>query len=853
MEEFLLFDLKGKGMDKLFIIDGNSLVFRAFYALPPMYNSERMPTNATFGFFKMLLNIITKHNPKYLAVAFDAGKHTFRHDVYAEYKGTRKPMPDELRAQLPIIKNLLKDMNITTIEMADIEADDIIGSLSKKFNVDKVLISGDRDLLQLINPNVRVWLTQKGLTEIADLDEEELKNKFGILPYQVIEMKSIMGDSSDNIPGIKGIGEKTALKLISQYNDLDGIYNNIDSVTGKTQTLLKEQKDLAYISKFLATIKTDCELNYNLDDFAYDFPFNQEVRNEFKTLEFKAITEKDEYFKQDEQQSIILNEFSHQDTNTNDEKIDILKNLLQQDEVAVNFDEVGVCFAVGETEYQFLNLDLGNEDIFGLVKKLLEVDNVKKIVYDAKSFMHLIDDFDLKLNNFYDVSLAFYLLGFNEKETALNSLIDKYNFPKQCLSVALLRLKDISLKELESKNMTDLYFNLEYKLVKVLYDMEIAGIKVDEDTIKTLSNKYSTEIKLLNQEIYSLAGGEFNINSPKQMHEVLFDKLKLQYKGKKGTSIEVLEAIQDQHPIIEKIIRHRKVSKICSTYLDGLLPYIKNGKLHTTFIQTAVATGRLSSREPNLQNIPVRSEEGRELRKLFTSSHTDGVIISADYSQIELRLLAHFSKDENLINAFKEGKDIHATTASRVFGVALEDVTREMRSMAKAVNFGIIYGISEFGLSKNVHMTPKEAREFIAKYFELYPLVKQYMDGSVNIAKQKGYATTLLGRVRYIPELNSSTYVLRQFGERVAMNMPLQGTASDIIKMAMINVQNKMQQQNLKSKLILQIHDELIVDAANDEIEIVKNILKQEMESVVKLEVPLIVDVNVGKSWFEAK
>ena len=840
-------------MDKLFIIDGNSLVFRAFYALPPMYNSDRLPTNAVFGFCKMLVNIITKNNPKYIAVAFDAGKHTFRHDIYSDYKGTRKPMPDELRVQLPIIKNLLNAMNITYIEIPDIEADDIIGTLSKKFDIDDILISGDRDLLQLIRPGCRVWLTQKGLTEIADLDEAGLKEKFGIEPYQVIEMKAIMGDSSDNIPGVKGIGEKTAHSLIEEFGNLDNVYNNIDNVPCRVRNLLVAQKDIAYISKTLATIKTDCEIDYQLEDFRYDFPFNQDVRAMFRTLGFRTALDKDEYFSAEVPTNSNHANFTHEQVNDNNEKLGILKILSAQPSVAVNFDEAGVCFGIDEKEYQFLNLDLGNADIYNAIKNIIQNTNIEKIVYDAKALMHQLAQLDIKLNNFYDVSLAYYVLGINDKDLSLNALISKNNLSPDCLAASLFKLKGHSLQELTDKNMTSLYFDLELKLVKVLYEMELAGIKVDEDTIKQLSQKYMNEVTSLTKDIYDLAGGEFNINSPKQMHELLFDKLKLQYNGKKSTSIDVLEAIQDQHPIIEKIIRYRKVSKIHSTYLEGILPYIKNGKLHTTFIQTITSTGRLSSREPNLQNIPVRSDEGKELRKLFTSSFDDGVIVSADYSQIELRLLAHFSGDDNLIKAFGRGEDIHASTASRVFGVPLNEVTANMRTMAKAVNFGIIYGISEFGLSKNINTSAKEARQFIAKYFELYPKVKSYMDENVSFAKNNGFATTLLGRIRYIPELTSSNYTLRQFGERVAMNMPLQGTASDIIKMAMINVQNQIKANNLKSKLILQIHDELIVDTSKDEVDIVSTILKQEMESVAKLSVPLTVDVNVGKSWFEAK
>lgn len=838
-------------MDKLFIIDGNSLVFRAFYGLPPLYNSQGTPCGAVFGFIKMLINVISKNTPKYLAVAFDAGKHNFRHEIFPDYKGTRKPMPDELRSQLPILKDLLKQMNITTIEIPEIEADDIIGSLSKKYDIDKVLISGDRDLLQLINSHCRVWLTQKGLSDIADLDEKGLKEKYGVEPYQVVEMKAIMGDASDNIPGVKGIGEKTALKFIQEYKNLDNIYANIDKIGGKIHNLLLEQKDVAYISKTLATIKTDCELDYKLEDFRYDFPFNQNVRQIFNTLEFETLYKKEEYFTSENFSH--NNDYIHKEMESVEEKISVLENLLHCQEIGVYFDDNGMCFACGEEEYQFLNLEFSNEKIYSLIKQILGKKNIEKIVFDAKVLMHKLAEYEIELNNFYDVSIAYYLLGLNEKEIEVKKLIDKNNFSNNCVAISLCKLKEDSLNKLKQMNMQELYYNLELKLVKVLYAMEVEGIKVDRDAIKQLGQKYSDEQKLLTSQIYELAGQEFNINSPKQLQEVLFENLKLQYKGKKGTSVEVLETIQEQHPVIEKILRYRKVAKICSTYLDGLLPYIKDGKIHTTFLQTSTATGRLSSREPNLQNIPVRDDEGKELRKLFTSSFENGVIVSADYNQIELRLLAHFSKDQNLINCFNEGQDVHASTASRVFNVPLKDVTPRMRSMAKSVNFGIIYGISEYGLSRNVHITPKEAKEFIAKYFELYPTIKTYMDNNVAFAKENGYASTLLGRIRYIPEINSNNYTLRQFGERVAMNMPLQGTASDIIKMAMINIQNEMIANNLKSKLILQIHDELIVDTSEDEVDIVSKILKQEMENVVKLDIPLTVSVSSGKSWFDAK
>ena len=839
-------------MDKLFIVDGNSLAFRAFYGLPSLHNSEGVPCNAVFGFFKMLLGVITKNSPKYLAVAFDAGKHNFRHNIFADYKGTRRPTPDELRSQLPIIKDLLKQMNITTIEIPEIEADDIIGCLSRKFDIDTVLISGDRDLLQLINSHCRVWLTQKGLSEIADLGVPELKEKYGITPEQVVEMKSIMGDASDNIPGVKGIGEKTALSLIEKYNDLDGIYENLENLTPKLQKLLTENRDTAYMSKQLATIKTDFNIDVELQDLTYDFPFSQEVRKSFVWLEFNIIVKKD-YFRKEEQSVEINKECNKVVLQTAEEKIEFLKKVLNLKEVSFVFDDAGFCFGTANEEYQFLNFDLADSEMLKVFKQIMESESVEKIVCDAKSIMHILEGYQVELKHFYDVTLAYYLLGLAEKDLNAKLLAAKNGFSDKYLAVAVFNLKNISLEKLKNVGMIDLYYNLELKLVDVLFKMEQAGIKVDADAIKTLSEKYGNEINNLTNDIYNLAGGEFNINSPKQIQEVLFDKLKLEYSGKKGTSVEILEAIQNQHPVVEKILRYRKVSKIYSTYLEGLYGYIKNGKIHTTFIQTTTSTGRLSSREPNLQNIPVRDDEGRELRKLFTSSFENGIIVSADYNQIELRLLAHFSQDENLLNCFKNGVDVHASTASRVFNIPLDEVTSQQRSMAKSVNFGIIYGISDYGLAQNVHISPKEAKEFINKYFQLYPTIKSYMDENVRLAKERGYATTLLGRIRYIPELNSATYMVRMFGERVAMNMPLQGSASDIIKMAMVNVQNRMDREGLQSKLILQIHDELIVDTKLEEKEKVEKILKEEMENVVQLNVPLTVGVGSGKSWFDAK
>lgn len=839
-------------MDKLFIVDGNSLAFRAFYGLPPLHNSGGVPCNAVFGFMKMLINIITKNSPKYLVVAFDAGKHNFRHDIYADYKGTRKPTPEDLRSQMPIIKDILKQMNITTVEIPEIEADDIIGCLSKKFDIDSVLVSGDRDLLQLISPRCRVWLTQKGLTEIADLGVGELKAKYGITPAQVIEMKSIVGDTSDNIPGIKGMGEKTALGLLEKYNDLDGVYANLENLTPRIKNVLIENKQVAYISRRLATIKTDCDIPLELNDLTYDFPFSWEVRKTFIWLEFNNIVKNESYFSKEEIPSVEDN-FTKVVLQTTEEKLSCLSRVLDLKQVSFVFNDKGFAFGEQGCEYQFLLFDLLDENLLKGFKRIMESENVEKIVCDAKSLMHILDGYDVKLNNFYDVAIAYYLLGVAERDLNAKSLIEKQGYTDDFIACGMYNLKERSLAQLDKMGMTDLYYNLELKLVRVLFNMEQAGIKVDETAIRQLSERYGNEMLALTKEIYELAGQEFNINSPKQMQEILFEKLKLEFKGKKSTSVEVLEAIENQHPVVSKILRYRKVSKIYSTYLEGLSVYIKDGKIHTTFIQTTTATGRLSSREPNLQNIPVRDDEGRELRKLFASSFENGVIVSADYSQIELRLLAHFSRDKILVDCFKHNQDIHTATASRIFNLPIEQVTSQQRALAKSVNFGIIYGISDYGLSQNVHISKKDAKQFIEKYFELYPTIKAYMDSNVQFAKEKGFATTLFGRIRQIPELNASNYAVRSFGERVAMNMPLQGSASDVIKKAMVNVQNRMERENLNSKLILQIHDELIVDAIKEEKEIVEKLLVEEMEHAVELIVPLTVGVGSGKSWFDAK
>lgn len=848
--------------EKFVVVDGNSLVFRAFYGLPPLYNKDKEPCNAIFGFFKMLINIIQKIEPKYMVVAFDAGKHTFRHNIYPDYKGTRGPTPDDLRAQLNPIKSILNEMNIKTIEIPEIEADDIIGSVARKFSdCDITLVSGDRDLFQLINENTKLMLSVKGISETLDLDIPLLKEKYGVRPDQVVDMKAIMGDSSDNIPGVKGVGPKTALKLIEDYNDIDNIYNNIDNISGKLHDMLIEQKEMVYISKQLATIKTDVELDVEKEDCLFDFPFNREVYNIFARYEFKTIVQKSNLFNLDEQIELNNTEFNEMVIETFDQFEELANKIKQSKEFSLYLGQQNFNICTNQTEYLISNFVCAFPEFYMQLSNLLEDSSILKVIYDVKAYKHYFDknisllcNKKVNINNYFDLSLAVYLI--NEGESALdyekymltNGLNSKYS------ACNLIEEKNKLIKKLEERNQLDLYYNIELKLVEVLYEMEVAGIKIDVEVIQTLQKKYKQEEIELEKEILSLAGHDFNLKSPKQLQAVLFDELKLEYKGKKSTNVDVLEAIESQHKIVTLILRYRKITKISSTYLEGMMPFITDDNMiHTTFIQSFTSTGRLSSRDPNLQNIPVRDDESKILRSLFKSRFENGNIMSADYNQIELRLMAILSKDKNLLNDFNNEIDVHSMTASKIFNISPSEVTSQNRRVAKAVNFGIIYGISEYGLSKNINVTPKEAKEFIEKYFMLYPDVKEFMNSSVEFAKLNGYSKTLFNRTRHIPELNSTNYMTRQFGERVALNMPLQGTASDIIKMAMIKVQNKLKELNVKSKLILQIHDELLVDVYPGEEQLIESILKESMTSVANFDLPLEVAISYGKTWFDTK
>ena len=829
--------------DKFLIVDGNSLAYRAYYAMPFLTSPEGTNTGAVFGFFNMLLKAIEDNTPNYIAVAFDFSKHTFRTEIFKDYKGTRQETPPELREQFPIIKELLKKLKIAVFEMENIEADDIIGTLAKSSKTTKNLIlSGDRDLLQLIDTNTEVLLTKHGTTSTKSMTLESLKEEMHITPSQVVDLKALMGDNSDNIPGVKGVGPKTAQDLIEAYGTLENVYKHIDELKGSLKEKLIKDKEMAFLSYTLAKIKTDVELDFKLENLKLHYPFDVSIKEDFKRFGFGMFLKRNIYaeVKEVEEKS--------QSKNIEIDSLEILENLKLSSTFAFNFNGNIEFSTNSDTIYSLKkNFDLFSKsietnDVILKLKNVLEDDNILKLTSDLKQELHLLKPLGIEVKNVFDLKLGAYLIGGSKNiTTSTNTYFELY--------------EDIKTK-LKNLDLEKLYYNIELPLLYVLYDMESAGFKINSKELLELSDKYTKELSELENSIQELAGEQFNVKSPKQLASILFDKLGLKAKffhKKNSTNIDVLNELASEHPIVPLIIRYRKIQKLHSTYIEPYIELVKNSGdiIHTVFNQTLTATGRLSSSEPNLQNIPVRDDEGKLLRKLFISRFDGGNIISADYNQIELRLLAHYSGDEKLVNAYKENKDIHTLTASQVFGVPESKVTPIQRRSAKAVNFGIIYGISDFGLSQNANLSRKEAKLYIEKYFATYPSVKEYMDSNVKFARENGYIKTIMGRIRRIPEINSNVYQTRQFGERVAMNMPLQGSASDIIKMAMIKVEEAL--KNLKSKLILQIHDELIVDTYPGEENMVKQILKDCMENVVTLKVPLPVGINVGKTWFDCK
>lgn len=851
-------------MEKLVLIDGNSLINRAFYAMPVLSTKDGVFTNAVYGFMNMFFKIVDDIKPTYVAVAFDLKAPTFRHKMYSEYKGTRKPMPEELRPQIPLLKETLKLMGVTVIEKEGSEADDIIGTIAKHTKIQTVIITGDKDSFQLVDDETEVHFTKRGITDVDVLNNKNFQEKTGILPHQIIDLKALMGDSSDNIPGISGVGEKTALSLVQTYGSVDQLYQNVDELKGKLKEKIVQGKESAYLSKALATIDADCGVDTDVSKMKFSLPLSIEVKNKFIELEFKSLYRKDELFVKDSERSTPIS------TNINIISIadaDALKNtnLSNAKSLYIRMDKVCIFDGANEINVKIrTNLFEDGVNLSDVFTWLMPIFNSHSslVVFSKKELRHLLISagFGEISAPMQDISIMKYLADFSGKDERVDEVIQEYGLSLTTPAYSLYAIYNTLNDKLANENMLSLYRDVELPLADVLFDMEISGFKIDASALSETGEKYRKLISELENQIRALADEPtLNVNSPKQLGELLFEKLKLA-KGKKtktgySTTAEVLEKLEPLHPIIPLILRFRQIQKLLSTYIDGFRPLIEKntGLIHTTFNQTLTATGRLSSKEPNLQNIPVRDDEGKELRKFFIPRDENHVLVGADYSQIELRLLASFSGCQSLISAFKSGKDIHSATASKVFGVPLNEVTPSQRSSAKAVNFGIIYGMSEYGLAKQLKISNLEARSYIDSYFKEYPEVKEYMDKNVAFAKENGYSVTLLGRKRAIPELLSSNFMMRQFGERVAMNMPMQGSAADIIKLAMIGVYNRLKKENLKSKLILQVHDELIIDTFIPEREQVEKLLIEEMEGAVNLAVPLTVSLGSGKTWFDAK
>ncbi len=845
-------------MDSFILIDGNSLINRAFYALPPLNNADGVPTQAVYGFVNMLVKAIGDFKPKYLAVAFDLPEPTFRHLKYDGYKAKRKKMPDELGVQIPLLKELLAIMGIKILEKPGYEADDIIGTMAKRSKVRTYVLTGDRDSLQLIDDTTSVVLTKRGITETLILDEEGLKKEYGLTPSQVIDFKSLAGDTSDNIPGVPGIGEKTALTMLENYSDLDGVYAHLDDLSEKTREKMLAGKDSAYLSYFLATIDVNAPIECAVEDCAFAFPFSEKVKQYFIRNNFKSLIRRDELF-------CAREEETEQNEETKKENVDIFTvedlfaALEGAGETAIFVGE-DVLFAADKNKQFTLKVKrdlIGDGVSFGdaikAVGTICSDEKIKKIVYDGKKMMYLGKKYGFSLKNFDDVKLMQFLLD-NTVDVEDPEAYFEGLGKKDAIAAAMIEKTEEFRAMIEHEGMNRLYYDVELPLEKVLFDMETYGVAVDSKLLDEIGVKFTAQMAELTDKIYREAGKEFNVNSPKQLATVLFEDMGIPYpkKTKKySTSAEILEELEEDHPIVRDILQYRFVAKLNGTYIEGLKKLIDDtGRVHTEYKQMLTTTGRLSSVEPNLQNIPTREAEGKILRGMFVAGK-DRLLISADYSQIELRLLAHFSQDKKMIEIFNKGEDLHAMTASEVFGVKLEDVTPVMRRNAKTVNFGIIYGISEYGLAKNLHCKPYEAREHINTYFRQFASIKEYFEKVVADAKKNGYTTTLLGRKRRIPELNSPNFAVKQFGERAAMNAPLQGSAADIIKIAMINVAKGL--ENTNSHLILQIHDELIIEADEKEKDKVIRILKEGMEKAWDLRVPLSVEAGCGKTWFDCK
>ncbi len=905
-------------MKKMMIIDGSSLLYRAFFALPPLSNAHGIPTNAVYGFLTMLLKAYEQIKPDYVAVAFDKGKVTFRTDMYSEYKAHRPPAPVELSSQFELIKEVLLVLGIPSLEEEGYEGDDIIGSLSKKFGgpeLETYIITGDRDALQLVDSYSSVWLTKKGISEILHITEENIEEIYGYSPAAVIEMKALMGDSSDNIPGVPGVGEKTALKLISEFKTIDNLYNNIEDIKGKLKEKLSHNKEMAFLSKDLATINTHMDMPWKPENFVPELR-GEDLRRLFDHLGFHSILSRVEHvfgkenlpdiedfsaslpieykdlaslepaFWKEKDISVYLRTEGKSPfekireiylfngemfAKAEDDQVLIgkLESIMREAKSIITMQGKTLMEALGESEPLLI-------PVYEKERSLSKGSLIPKEA-DLFAFAENIDDIpDLSMEKnfsieeerkarFFDIALMAYLLDPTRNNYGISYLCERFNekvissadADKEGRDIvrALYAMKEVAIGEIAEKGLLYLYNEIELPLIYSLGVMEKNGIYINLEDLKAIKSEFNREIETLTKGIYSLAGHEFNINSPKQLGVVLFEEMGLPIirKTKTGysTDAEVLDLLKPSHSIIEKILSYRTVAKLVSTYLEGLEDLVseKTKRIHTTFNQTVTATGRLSSSDPNLQNIPVRTERGKQIRSLFLPGPGYDYLVSADYSQIELRVLAHFCGDEGMLKAFAEGLDIHRYTAAEVLSKPVEEVTSEERSHAKAVNFGIIYGISDFGLSRDLGITREEAKRYIETYLGRYGKIKSFMDSMIEMARQEGLVRTMFGRLRTLPDINSRNFNRRSFAERTAMNTPIQGTAADIIKLAMIRVEECIRTLNMRSRLLLQVHDELVFEAPEDEVEKLEELLKEEMEKIVSLSVPLEVDVHHAKNW----
>lgn len=834
-------------MKKLLIIDGNSIINRAFYAIRNLSTRSGLNTNGIYGFLNIMTKTMQNENTDYTVVAFDMHAKTFRHKIFEGYKAQRKGMPPELAEQMPVLHDVLDALGISWIEQEGYEADDLIGTVSKICDENGIIcriLTGDRDDLQLVseNTNVLLTVTAQGKTDTVCYDPKAVFEKYGVKPEALIEVKGLMGDSSDNIPGVAGIGEKTALSLISKYKTLDGVYENLSDMKGALLTKLENGRESAFMSRELGKIVRDVPISYSIEDFSRK-PYSQDLVPLFKSLEFTSFLNKLDLNEDDEKAEIAVK------AETGNADLSLIGDTFY-------FETKGddVLFLCGEKFVQSKTDELS--DIF-------ENKGIKKITNNAKDEILALSKKGINLSNLaFDTAIAAYVINPQRTDFSLSALTNDIlnkNYTEENAVYALPELHAALDNEMRAHEQSELYYKIELPLISVLADMQKEGFKADSDMLKRFSELLSGRAQKLEAEIFELAGEEFNINSPKQLGIILFEKMQLPFakKTKTGysTNVDILEKLKSKHEIAGKILEYRHLTKLKSTYADGLLTVIneKTGRIHSSFNQTVTATGRISSTNPNLQNIPVRTDLGREFRKVFVARDDNYILVDADYSQIELRVLAAVADDKNMQKAFKSGVDIHTKTASEVFGVADFMVTDEMRRRAKAVNFGIVYGIGEFSLAQDIGVTRKEAKEYIERYLKSFDGVSRYMKDIVVFAKKYGYVKTLLGRRRYIPEINSSNHMVKAFGERVALNAPIQGTAADIIKLAMVNVYRRLSENNMKSKLILQVHDELIIEAHKSELEEVKNILREEMENAFPLSVPLKVDMGYGRSWYDAK